>query len=309
MKGEFIEDQDRHHHQHHHNPHSYNAHSQSHHPMFPKFPPPHLHFPPHPHSFPFAAKDSDATTTAAAATTPTSPPSKKPKTTAAAEDGGTVEVPRRPRGRPPGSKNKPKPPVVITHELEPAMSPYILELPGGCDIVDSLTRFTRRRGIGICVLTASGAVADVTLKQPSTAGAPGATVSFRGRFDILSLSALCLVQTTPFNGDFAFTISLAGPQGQIVGGMVVGPLISACTVYIVATSFNSPSFHRLPLDDHDEGHVGDDGQSSSPLSGGGSGGGGSGSGGGQMGLYSCHMGSSSSDVMWAPTVRPPPPPY
>ncbi|PRQ30552.1 hypothetical protein RchiOBHm_Chr5g0025921 [Rosa chinensis] len=38
----------------------------------------------------------------------------------------TSEVVRRPRGRPPGSKNKPKPPVIITRDTEPAMSPYIL---------------------------------------------------------------------------------------------------------------------------------------------------------------------------------------
>lgn len=284
MKGEYLEDQENNHPHH-----NYNAH----HHMFPKFPPPHLHYEP----------DISA-----------GEPSKKPKTSAAGDDGSTVEVPRRPRGRPPGSKNKPRPPVVITREPDqPAMSPFILELPGNSDIVDSLTRFTRRRGISICVLTATGAVADVTLKQPVPPA--GATVTFHGRFDILSLSAVFLVQTASYNGLGGPTISLAGPQGQIVGGMVVGPLISAGTVYVVATSFNSPSFHRLPLDDHEEEEQeerefpavgGGDGRSRSPVSGGSSAG-------GQMGMYSgCHMGmgSSSSDLMWASTVRPSlPPPY
>ncbi|KAJ8424652.1 hypothetical protein Cgig2_003086 [Carnegiea gigantea] len=289
MKGEYAEDQDENHHHHHH--HHY---SQSHNPinMFPKFPPPH-HF-----SHSFLPKDSEEADSAASLppASAAAAPSKKPKTSA--EDGGTVEVARRPRGRPPGSKNKPKPPIVITRENEPPMAPYILEISGGSDIVDSLTRFTRRRGVGMCVLTASGAVTNVTLRQPSTA-APAGTVTFHGRFDILCLSAV-LLNTAPFNnnnGGFGFTISLAGPQGQIVGGKVVGPLLSSGTVYVIAASFNSPSYHRLPSDEQDAQNqaatAGGGGESSSPVSGGGDGGGG---GGGPMGLYSCHLGSASSDL-------------
>ncbi|KMT19720.1 hypothetical protein BVRB_1g007750 [Beta vulgaris subsp. vulgaris] len=248
----------------------------SHHPKFhppppplpshqhnPRFPPPHLQSH-HPFSQPSEEADS-ATTTTTTTTTPFSqPPSKKPKTTnqiqttttaTSNEDGGTIEVSRRPRGRPPGSKNKPKPPVVITREPEPAMSPYILELPSGSDVVDSITRFTRRRSVGLCVLTASGAVANVTLKQPSTT-TPGGTVTFHGRFDILSLSAVVVVNTVPFHGGggAGFTISLAGPQGQIVGGKVVGALVCSGTVYVVAASFNNPTYCRLPLDDEQDDH-------------------------------------------------------
>ncbi|KAK2965683.1 hypothetical protein RJ640_023501 [Escallonia rubra] len=248
-------------------------------------------------------------------TTPTTS-NKEPPTTA--NDGASIEVVRRPRGRPPGSKNKPKPPVIITRDTEPAMSPYVLELPGGLDIVESLSRFCRKRNTGLCVLTGSGTVANVTLRQPSTT--PGATVTFHGRFDILSISATILSGvatsvTTPFaNG---FTISLAGPQGQIVGGTVVGPLMAAGTVYVIAASFNNPSYHRLPCEDEARntgsggGGGGNDGQSRSPAA---SGGGDSGHPPGQaaescgMSIYSCHL---PSDVIWAPTPRqvPPPPPY
>ncbi|GMY06977.1 AT-hook motif nuclear-localized protein 17-like [Fagus crenata] len=227
-------------------------------------------------------------------------------------DGATIEVVRRPRGRPPGSKNKPKPPVIITREPEPAMSPYILEVPGGNDVVEAISRFCRRRNTGLCVLTASGTVANVTLRQPSTT--PGATVTFHGRFDILSISATFLpnATTTSFPPiPNSFTISLAGPQGQIVGGIVAGSLIAAGTVYVVAASFNNPSYHRLPpeLDDI----VRNSGEEHSPpatVSGGGGESGqhapGESCG---MSMYSCHL---PSDVIWAPTPRqppPPPPPY
>ncbi|KAE8657008.1 AT-hook motif nuclear-localized protein 17 [Hibiscus syriacus] len=160
-------------------------------------------------------------------------------------DGASIEIVRRPRGRPPGSKNKPKPPVVITHEADPAMSPYILEIPGGNDIVEAVSRFSRRKNIGICLLTGSGTVSNVTLRQPTSA-TPGAIITFHGRFDILSLSATFLSQTTSYHVPNTVSISLAGPQGQVVGGFVAGPLLAADNVFIVAATFNNPLYHRLP---------------------------------------------------------------
>ncbi|KAL2471405.1 AT-hook motif nuclear-localized protein 17 [Abeliophyllum distichum] len=165
-------------------------------------------------------------------------------------DGDTIEVSRRPRGRPPGSKNKPKPPVIITQNAEPSMTPYVLELPSGVDVIEAITRFCRKRKMGLCVLNGNGAVSNVTLKQPSTTGA---TVTFHGRFNILSLSATILPVNVPTSLTTALAngigISLAGPQGQVVGGLVVGPLISAGTIYLISAMFNSPSFHRLPMED------------------------------------------------------------
>ncbi|KAF3447236.1 hypothetical protein FNV43_RR12416 [Rhamnella rubrinervis] len=217
-------------------------------------------------------------------------------------DGATIEVVRRPRGRPPGSKNKPKPPVVITRESEPVMSPYILEVPGGNDVVEAIARFCHRKNMGLCVLTGSGTVANVTLRQPSTT--PGATVTFHGRFDILSICATFLPQTTPScpvpNG---FTISLAGPQGQIVGGLVAGALVAAGTVYIIGASFNNPSYHRLPAEDEVRNSGSADGHS--PPSGGGDSGGHAPVESCGMSMYSCHL---PSDVIWAPAARQPPPP-
>ncbi|GAB4844913.1 hypothetical protein Ancab_038304 [Ancistrocladus abbreviatus] len=269
-------------------------------PQFPHPPPspPPLHHPNpqyHPH-FNLGANDfqnskeadSPAATTAAATTA--TPPAKKPKT--AHEDGATIEVSKRPRGRPPGSKNKPKPPIVIAREQNLAMSPYILEVQSGADIVECLTRFTRLRNIGICVLTASGMVANVTLRQPSSAPHGGAT--FHGHFNILSLSAVLLGDG---GGSWCgrnglFTISFAGPQGQTMGGKVMGALLAA---------------------------GGGDGHGNSPGISGGAGGSGDGDNGegdcgggggreiaGSLSMYGCHL---ASDVLWAPTARPPPPPH
>lgn len=223
-------------------------------------------------------------------------------------DGATIEVSRRPRGRPPGSKNKPKPPIIITRDPETVMSPFILEVCGGNDVVEAISEFSRRKNIGLCVLTGSGTVANVTLRQPSTT--PGTTVTFHGRFDILSITATFVPQqhgvspAIPSN----FSISLAGPQGQIVGGIVAGNLIAAGTVFVIASSFNNPSYHRLPLEEDEGGNSvsggGGDGNSQN-VSGAvdsGQGGGGESCG---MSMYNCHL--PSSDVIWAPSARPPPP--
>ncbi|XWS25370.1 hypothetical protein CRYUN_Cryun27aG0063000 [Craigia yunnanensis] len=253
--------------------------------------------------------DSDDTTTP----TPKDPPTNHNSTLPSggsgggnsAGDGASIEAVRRPRGRPPGSKNKPKPPVIITREPDPAMSPYILEIPGGNDVVEAISSFSRRKNIGICVLTASGTVSNVTLRQPSTT--PGAIITFHGRFDILSLSATFLSQTTSCHVPNTLSISLAGPQGQIVGGFVAGSLVAAGTVFIVAATFNNPSYHRLPGEEaRNTVSSGGGEEQSPPLSGGG---GDSGHGGGAdscgISLYSSHLGGS--DVIWAPAARPPPP--
>ncbi|KAJ3676950.1 hypothetical protein LUZ60_002674 [Juncus effusus] len=235
-------------------------------------------------------------------------------------DGSSVEVSKRPRGRPPGSKNKPKSPMVISRDSEPssAMRPHVLEIPNGQDIIDSLSRFSRRRNLGISVLSGTGAVSNVTLRQPTgTSGSIG-TIGFQGRFEILSISATFLppamsaLAPGAMNGT-NISISLAGPHGQILGGTTVGPIVANGTVVIVAAAFTNPTFHKLPAEDdmsvsvsvsgggeadeHEHAHHGNDHD-----------------GHGhhhvqhrqyeeeKVNMYSCHM---PSDVIWAPTARPP----
>ncbi|KAG6434670.1 hypothetical protein SASPL_106310 [Salvia splendens] len=208
-------------------------------------------------------------------------------------DGATIEILRRPRGRPPGSRNKPKPPVFVTRDAN--MSPYVLELPGGVDIVDSTARFCRKQSVGLCLLSCNGAVTNVTLRQSSAT--PGATVTFHGRFDILSISATVLPPgATAAAAAGPFAVTVAGPQGQVVGGHVVGPLVSAGTIYLVGVNFSNPSFHRLqPMD-------GQEGDRDSPKTNSGSGSGGA----EPTSLYSY----PPNDVVWAPATRhQPPPPY
>lgn len=81
---------------------------------------------------------------------------------------------------------------------------------------------------------------------------------------------------------------------------MVGPLVAASTVYIIAASFNSPVFQKLPIEDehenndnvnnnnHNNSGGGGDVASPSVVSGGGD-------------MYSGH--SMGNEVIWTPTPR------
>ncbi|KAL5215719.1 hypothetical protein ABZP36_007120 [Zizania latifolia] len=157
-------------------------------------------------------------------------------------------VVRRPRGRPPGSKNKPKPPVIITRESANTLRAHILEVGSGCDVFDCVSTYARRRQRGVCVLSGSGVVTNVTLRQPSAPA--GAVVTLHGRFEILSLSGSFLPPPAP-PGATSLTIFLAGGQGQVVGGNVVGALYAAGPVIVIAASFANVAYERLPLEEEE----------------------------------------------------------
>ncbi|XP_015968247.1 AT-hook motif nuclear-localized protein 19 [Arachis duranensis] len=145
---------------------------------------------------------------------------------------GAIELSatRRPRGRPPGSKNKPKPPIFVTRDSPNALRSHVMEVANGADITDSLVQFARKRQRGVCVLSATGTVANVTLRQPT---APGAVMALHGRFEIISLTGSFLPGPSPA-GSTGLTVYLAGGQGQVVGGGVVGPLVASGSVMIMA---------------------------------------------------------------------------
>lgn len=73
-------------------------------------------------------------------------------------------------------------------------------------------------------------------------------MTLHGRFEILSLLGSILPPPAPL-GITGLTIYLAGPQGQVVGGGVVGGLIASGPVVLMAASFMNAVFDRLPLDD------------------------------------------------------------
>ncbi|GAA0148506.1 hypothetical protein LIER_36736 [Lithospermum erythrorhizon] len=163
-------------------------------------------------------------------------------------EGGGGDGRRRPRGRPAGSKNKPKAPIIITRDSANALRSHVLEVANGCDIQESISTYAIKRQRGVCILSGTGTVTNVTLKQPSS---PGAVVTLNGRFEILSLSGSFLPPPAPPAAS-GLTVYLAGGQGQVVGGSVAGHLIASGPVVVMAASFGNAAYERLSLEDDEE---------------------------------------------------------
>ncbi|KAG7570616.1 AT hook DNA-binding motif [Arabidopsis thaliana x Arabidopsis arenosa] len=146
---------------------------------------------------------------------------------------------KRGRGRPPGSGKKQR--MASIGELMPSSSgmsftPHVIVVSIGEDIASKVISFSQQGPRAICVLSASGAVSTATLLQPSAS--PGA-IKYEGRFEILALSTSYLVAT---DGSFRnrtgnLSVSLASPDGRVIGGAIGGPLIAASPVQVIIGSF------------------------------------------------------------------------
>ncbi|XP_038875026.1 AT-hook motif nuclear-localized protein 20-like [Benincasa hispida] len=159
--------------------------------------------------------------------------------------GGVVVGNRRSRGRPQGSKNKPKSPIIVTRDSPHALRTHVIEIVGGADVADSINQFSNRQQRGVCVLSGRGTVVDVTLRQSA---ASAAVIQLHGRFEILSLSGSFLPGRAP-PGSTGLTVYMAGGQGQVIGGTVVGPLLAAGPIILIAATFANATYERLPLQD------------------------------------------------------------
>lgn len=139
----------------------------------------------------------------------------------------------------------------MTRDSPNALHSHVLEVAAGADIVDCVAEYARRRGRGVCVLSGGGAVVNVALRQPG-ASPPGSVVAtLRGRFEILSLTGTVLPPPAP-PGASGLTVFLSGGQGQVIGGSVVGSLVAAGPVVLMAASFANAVYERLPLEGEEE---------------------------------------------------------
>ncbi|CAM8942193.1 unnamed protein product [Rhodiola kirilowii] len=163
------------------------------------------------------------------------------------------------RGRPRGSTNKKK-----RESRGPTGSgfiPHIITVKIGEDVSAKILSFSQNSSRAVCILSASGAISNVTLRQPATSGG---TVTCEGRFEILSLSGSFFL--TESDGQRmrsgGLNVSLSGPDGRVMGGGVAGLLIAASPVQVIIGTFDvdgskktktprqkehTPSHHNEPL--------------------------------------------------------------
>ncbi|KAF5735073.1 putative DNA-binding protein ESCAROLA [Tripterygium wilfordii] len=147
-------------------------------------------------------------------------------------DGGTPTL-KRQRGRPSGSVKK---------QLDAlgaggvGFTPHVIMVKAGEDIASKILSFSQQGPRTVCILSANGAICNVTLRHPANAGG---TVTFEGRYEIISLSGSFLLSES--NGSHSrnggLSVSLAGPDGRVLGGGVAGMLLAATPVQVIVGSF------------------------------------------------------------------------
>ncbi|CAE6215556.1 unnamed protein product [Arabidopsis arenosa] len=150
-------------------------------------------------------------------------------------NGNSADPPaKRNRGRPPGSSKKQLDALGGTAGV--GFTPHVIEVKTGEDIASKVMAFSDQGPRAICVLSASGAVGRVTLRQASHSSG---IVTYEGRFEIITLSGSFLNYEVngSTNRSGNLSVSLAGPDGRIVGGSVVGQLVAATQVQVIVGSF------------------------------------------------------------------------
>ncbi|KAL6131904.1 hypothetical protein ACLB2K_070277 [Fragaria x ananassa] len=124
----------------------------------------------------------------------------------------------------------------LAYSVGSNFTPHILTVNTGEDVTMKIMTFSQQGSRAICILSATGTISNVTLRQPSTSGG---TLTYEGRFEILSLSGSYMptenAGTKSRSG--GMSVSLAGPDGRVVGGGLAGLLIAAGPVQVVVGSF------------------------------------------------------------------------
>ncbi|GER44182.1 AT hook motif DNA-binding family protein [Striga asiatica] len=115
-------------------------------------------------------------------------------------------------------------------------TPHIITVNTGEDVTMKIISFSQQGPRAICILSANGVISSVTLRQ---ADSSGGTLTYEGRFEILSLTGSFMPSETRGirNRSGGMSVSLASPDGRVVGGGVAGLLVAASPVQVVVGSF------------------------------------------------------------------------
>jgi len=208
-------------------------------------------------------------------------PKNKPDRSNAADHSGGPDEPissakpmevvaqRKPRGRPKGSKNKPK-------CIEPTIKTHLLEIQPGSDIVEMIHYFARTQNAGVSVVNGVGRVRNAAVRNP-VAHEPANVLG--GAHEILAINGIHVgparvklteepLQQEPGQGGSSsgpyscsggpqgsyLVVQLVGPKGAVWGGVVTGKLVAASTVLLNVSTFANYESYRLSSDDLDPTH-------------------------------------------------------
>ncbi|RDX58711.1 AT-hook motif nuclear-localized protein 9, partial [Mucuna pruriens] len=116
--------------------------------------------------------------------------------------------------------------------------PHVLTVNTGEDMVSKIMSFFDKGPRAVCILSATGTVSSVSIRQPIATGQ--GVLRYEGLFEILSLSGSCTYTSGamgPVRKIDLLSILLAKPDGRVFGGIVESSLVAACPIQLVMASF------------------------------------------------------------------------
>ncbi|PIA25682.1 hypothetical protein AQUCO_10900019v1 [Aquilegia coerulea] len=140
---------------------------------------------------------------------------------------------KRGRGRPRGSVKKQE--KTTMGSLENGLTAHVITVKDGEDVLSKIMSFSQHGPRAVCILSANGAISNVALRQAATSGG---TVTYEGRFEILSLSGSFSLSESGGQRirTGGLSVTLAGPDGRVFGGGVAGLLTAASPVQVRKSS-------------------------------------------------------------------------
>ncbi|KAJ1378781.1 PPC domain [Sesbania bispinosa] len=114
--------------------------------------------------------------------------------------------------------------------------PHVLTVNTGEDVVNKIISFFQKGPRSVCILSATGPVSSVTIRQP---GPIGGFLRYEGIFQILSLSGSCTYTGAggALRKSGMLSVSLAKPDGRVFGGGIESSLIAAGPIQLVLGTF------------------------------------------------------------------------
>ncbi|RDX98662.1 AT-hook motif nuclear-localized protein 6 [Mucuna pruriens] len=124
----------------------------------------------------------------------------------------------------------------IAYSVGANFTPHVLTVNDGEDVTMKIMSFSQQGCRAICILSANGTISNVTLRQPTSSGG---TLTYEGRFEILSLSGSYMPTENGLTRSRSggMSVSLASPDGRVMGGGLAGLLVAAGPVQVVVASF------------------------------------------------------------------------
>ncbi|CAI9292245.1 unnamed protein product [Lactuca saligna] len=116
-----------------------------------------------------------------------------------------------------------------------SFTPHMVTVNPGEDVTSKIISFTKDGPRSICILSAVGVISHVTLRNVGSSSS-GGTVTYEGRFEILSLSGSFTNEEIE-GQESKMSIALCSPDGRVVGGQLGGLLTAAGPVQVVVASF------------------------------------------------------------------------